>query len=327
MNPSPQTVTGLIDAFRRSKTMFTAIELGVFEATPTTAEAFAKANKTNLRATTLLLDACVSLGLLAKEDGTYSNTPESEVFLKRSSPRTLAGYALYSNRVLWRLWEHLPDAVREGSHRWPQAFHTEGPIFDHFFRTEESKRTFLTGLHGFGMLSSSQAIAAHDLRAVKHFVDLGGGTGHLALAFVDQYPDARATVFDLPQVIPLTREITGGRVQCVAGDFFSDPLPPADCYAVARILHDWSPAKIERLLNKIHAALPANGCLLICEMLINDTRTGPTLAMMQSLNMLTCTEGQERTAAEYEALCKAAGFRRVSAKVTGAPVDAVLAIK
>ncbi|MFN0101964.1 MAG: methyltransferase [Bryobacteraceae bacterium] len=327
MIPKPQIVPDLLEAFRRSKTMFTAVELGVFEATPTTAKAFAEKAKADPRAAALLLDACVNLGLLAKDQDKYANTPESEIYLKRTSPHTLAGYALYSNSILWRLWEYLPDAVREGTHRWPQAFNMQGPIFSHFFQTDDAMRTFLTGLQGFGMLSSPQVVAAHDLGEVNHFVDLGGGTGHLALAFLDKYPNAKATVFDLPQVIPLTREITNGRVTCEAGDFFSDPLPPADCYALARIVHDWSLPKIQKLLAKIHDALPINGCLLICEMLLNENRTGPTRALMQSLSMLTCTEGQERTAAEYEALCKAAGFKTTSAKVTGAPVDAVLAIK
>jgi len=324
---TPTIVPDLLDAFRRSKTMFTAVELGVFEATPLTAASFSALARSDERATELLLDACVSLGLLAKNDGEYTNTPESETYLKRTSPHTLAGYALYSNSVLWRLWDHLPDAVREGSHRWPQAFQMQGPIFSHFFKTDEAMRTFLTGLHGLGMMSSPQAIAAHDLSGVQHFVDLGGGTGHLALAFLDQYPNAKATVFDLPQVIPLTKEITKNRVATVEGDFFHDPLPSADCYAVARILHDWPLPKIQNLLAKIHDALPVNGRLLICEMLINPEKTGPTRSMMQSLNMLTCTDGQERTAAEYDQLCKAAGFKSTAAVITGAPVDAVLAIK
>jgi acetylserotonin N-methyltransferase len=325
MNPS--LVPDLLDGFRRSKTLFTAIDLGVFEATPTTAVAFSALAHADPRATELLLDACVALGLLTKANGLYANTPEAETYCKRTSPHTLAGYALYSHNVLWRLWDHLPDAVREGSHRWPQAFNMQGPIFSHFFKTEETMRTFLSGLHGLGQLSSPQAIAAHDLSEVEHFVDLGGGTGHLALAFQDRYPNARVTVFDLPQVIPLTREFTQGRVDTIAGDFFRDSLPAADCYAVARILHDWSPPKIEKLLAKIHAALPPDGRLLICEMLLNADRTGPTSAMMQSLNMLTCTEGQERTAAEYDTLCKAAGFRSTTAITTGSPVDAILALK
>jgi acetylserotonin N-methyltransferase len=327
MIPEPKIVPDLLDAFRRSKTMLTAVELGVFDATPTTASAFSTLAQSDERATELLLDACVSLGLLIKTDGEYTNSPEAEAYLKRTSPHSLAGYALYSNKILWRLWDHLPDAVREGTHRWQQAFGTQGPIFSHFFKTDEAMRAFLTALHGFGMLSSPQAIGAHDLSEVRHFVDLGGGTGHLALAFLDQYPNAKATVFDLPQVIPLTKEITQNRVATIAGDFFNDPLPPADCYAVARIIHDWSLPKIQSLLTKIHQALPENGRLLICEMLINAARTGPTRSLMQSLNMLTCTEGQERTAAEYDQICKAAGFKSTCAVVTGVPVDAVLAIK
>jgi len=327
MIPAPQIVPDLLEAFRRSQAMFTAVEFGVFEATPITAADFAARIQSDKRATELLLDTCVSLGLLTRTDGVYTNTTESETYLKRTSPHTLAGYALYSRNVLWRLWQHLPDAVREGTHRWPQAFQMRGPIFSHFFKTEESMRTFLTGLHGLGMLSSPQAIAAHDLSAVEHFVDLGGGTGHLALAFLDRYPNARATVFDLPQVIPLTASITQNRVATIAGDFFNDPLPPADCYALARIIHDWSLPKIQTLLAKIHEALPAGGRLLICETLVNEERTGPARSLLQSLSMLTCTEGQERTAAEYDAICKAAGFSRTTAVTTGAPIDAVLAIK
>lgn len=327
MTPKPQIVPDLVEAFRRSKTMFTALELGAFDATPVTAEDLAASAHADPRATALLLDACVSLGLLTCSNGIYCNTTESEVYLKRTSPHTLAGYALYSHNVSWRLWQHLPDAVRQGTHRWPQAFQMQGPIFSHFFQTPESMRTFLTGLHGFGMLSSPQAVAAHDLSDVKHFVDLGGGTGHLSLAFLDHYPNARATVFDLPQVIPLTRELTHNRVHCLEGDFFADELPPADCYALARILHDWSPPKIAVLLRKIYEALPPGGRLLICETLIDESRTGPTHALLQSLNMLACTEGQERTASEYDALCKAAGFSATIAQKTGAPIDAVLAIK
>lgn len=327
MTSEPQIVPALIEGFRRSKAMFAALELGVFDATPITAAAFAERANADARAAGLLLDTCVSLGLLTNTDGTYANTPEAETYLKSSSPQTLAGYALYSSSVSWRLWDHLTDGVREGTHRWPQAFGLQGPLFSHFFRTEAAMRTFLTGLHGFGMLSSPQAIAAHDLSGVEHFVDLGGGTGHLALAFLDHYPEARATVFDLAQVIPLTREITSGRVECVAGDFFTDVLPRADCYAVARILHDWTEAKIEILLRKIYESLPEKGRLLICETLIEEDRSGPSSALLQSLNMLACTEGRERTASEYEALCRAAGFREVFAAVTGTPVDAVLAIK
>ena len=67
--------------------------------------------------------------------------------------------------------------------------------------------------------------------------------------------------------------------------------------------------------------------VLIAEKLLNEDKTGPVSANMQSLNMLVCTEGRERTLAEYRELLTAAGFSDVRGRVTGAPLDAVLATK
>jgi acetylserotonin N-methyltransferase len=54
---------------------------------------------------------------------------------------------------------------------------------------------------------------------------------------------------------------------------------------------------------------------------------GPLPANMQSLNMLICTEGKERSAGEYTRLLRAAGFGEIEARRTGVPLDAILAVK
>jgi acetylserotonin N-methyltransferase len=323
LDPAP--ILDLIEAFRRSKTMFAALEMGVFDGErPAGAEIVR------------LMDACVALGLLEKRGEEYVNTPVADEYLRRSSPRSLAGYVRYSNNALYPLWAHLEDAVRGGTHRWEQNF---GPtpadgLFAHFFKTESTKRDFLMGMHGFGMLSSPKVVAAFDLSRFRRMVDLGGATGHLALAAKDRYPGLQVALFDLPQVIEFAKEQIGYRadfIECIVGDFFKDPLPPADLYAIGRILHDWSEDKIRLLLGRIHAALPdhsdGGGALLIAERLIDEDRRGPVGAHMQSLNMLVCTEGRERTLGEYTALLRDAGFPTVRGAVTGAPLDAVLAEK
>jgi len=324
MNP----VLDLIESFRRSQVMFTAVHLGVFDLLTTGHTAAAVANRlaADLRATELLLDACVNLNLLTKADGRYRNTPDAQRYCTRSSAETLAGYILYSRDVLWHLWANLPDAVREGSHRWSQTFQVDSSadIFRHFFRTPESLQTFQQGMHGFGLLSSPQVVAAFDLTPFSHLCDLGGGTGHLPAAAIARWPHLRASNFDLPAVIDA---YPVPNVQGLPGDFFTDPLPPADLYALGRILHDWSTPKVELLLAKIHAALPPGGGLLIAEALLDDDHTGPRPALLQSLNMLTCTEGRERSFPEYQALLTAAGFTQVTAHRTGAPLDAILARK
>jgi len=123
------------------------------------------------------------------------------------------------------------------------------------------------------------------------------------------------------------RSPAASRVELIAGDFFKEPLPNADLFAAGRILHDWSEDKIRTLLGKIYNRLPKDGGLLIAEKLLADDKNGPTSAHMQSLNMLVCTEGTERSLLEYRALLEEAGFMKVEGRSTGAPLDAVLAVK
>jgi acetylserotonin N-methyltransferase len=304
---TPDNILELIEAFRRSKTMFAAVKLGIFDG----------ARPADHKALPRLLDACVALQLLEKRDGAYVNTPESDKYLRSDSPDSLTGYIHYSNDALYPMWAHLEDAVREGTPRWKQTFGLEGGIFSGFFRSEESKRDFLKGMHGFGRLSSPAVAAAFDLGRFHRLIDLGGASGHLAEAVHERYPQIQTQVFDLPEVARLYPGT-------IAGDFFTDALPQADLYSVGRILHDWSDEKIHRLLARIHAALPEGGGLLIAEKLLEP---GYVAAHMQSLNMLIGTEGRERSTAQYEALLRAAGFSKVESRVTGAYLDALLAIK
>lgn len=334
--PDPTPVLDLMNAFRGSAVLFASVSLGIFDRLaeePLDLARLSRQLQANPDALGRLLDACVGLGLLTRQGETYQNTPVATAYLARTSPRRLTGYITYSDRVLWNLWHHLADAVREGTHRWKQAFGWDGPIFASFFRTEEDKREFVWGMHGYGQISSPEVVAAFDLSEFSHLVDLGGATGHLAMAACRRYPRMRATVFDLPEVLPLAKERIAaepdlqGRIDTVAGDFFVDELPAADLFAVGRILHDWAEDKIRTLLGRIHQTLPTGGALLIAEKLLDEDRAGPRWAQWQSLNMLVCTEGKERTLGEYTDLLRSAGFTTVQGKRTASPLDAVLARK
>ena len=145
-------VLNLIEAFRRSKTMFTAVRLGIFDAlsaAPQTAAALASRLNLDRTALTRLLDGCVALKLLARDGEPYINSGAAERYLTSRSPDTLAGYVTYSDQSLYKLWDHLDDAVREGRNRWSQTFGERASLFDHYFRNEVSTRNFLGGMHGF----------------------------------------------------------------------------------------------------------------------------------------------------------------------------------
>jgi acetylserotonin N-methyltransferase len=332
----PAPLLDLIYAFRRSKVLFVAVSFGIFDrlhgASATAAELAAELHL-DLDALERLLDACTGLDFLSKRDGVYTNLPLADVYLRRESPQTLSGYIRYSETAIYPLWANLAAGIREGKHQWERTFgDTGGSLFDYFFKTEESKRDFLAGMNGYGVLSSPGVVAAFDLGRFRRLVDLGGATGHLPIAACERYPNLRGAVFDLPAVIPVTLEYiakssVADRVEAIPGDFFSGELPDADLFALGRILHDWNLPSIEKLLRKIYEKLPLGGALLVAEMLLVDDKTGPVDAQMQSLNMLMCTEGKERTLPEYAQLLKRAGFASVEGKITGKPLDAILAVK
>jgi len=333
--PNPTVILDLLESFRRSKTMFAAVSLGVFdtlEPGPTSLAGLAATLNLDPGALERLLDACVGLQLIQRAGTLYENTPAASTYLCKQSPARLTGYINYSNAILWKLWANLEDAIREGTNRWQQTFGWDGPIFSNFFRTEEAMREFLMAMHGYGLISSPHVVAAFDLGRFRRLVDLGGATGHLAIAACQRYPGMKAVVFDLPEAGPLAREIVGAspaadRIEVKAGDFFVDALPEGDLYAVGRILHDWTEAKVLSLLNRIFDRLPSGGALLIAEKLIDEDRTGPRWAQMQNLGMLLYTEGKERTLSEYKTLLDQVGFSEVKGVTTPSPLDAVLAIK
>ena len=189
--PDPAPVLDLLEAFRRSQAMFAALELGAFDrlaADPAALPELARDLGADPDALGRLLDACVALGLLRRDGPRYANAPAADAYLTARSPLRLTGYARYSGAVLWQLWAHLAGAVREGTHRWKQAFGWEGPIFDHFFRDDAARREFLMGMHGYGLLNSPRVVAAFDLSRFRRIVDLGGATGHLTIAACERYP-------------------------------------------------------------------------------------------------------------------------------------------
>ena len=52
------------------------------------------------------------------------------------------------------------------------------------------------------------------------------------------------------------------RPQFFPGDFFTDPLPAADVFAMGRVLHDWDLATKRQLITQVFDALPPGSAFL-----------------------------------------------------------------
>ncbi|XP_063069686.1 probable bifunctional dTTP/UTP pyrophosphatase/methyltransferase protein isoform X2 [Engraulis encrasicolus] len=336
----PHRIVDIMDGFKASKALFTACKLNVFdvlsEGTELSAAEVSRRIKASEEGSTRLLDACVSLGLLERrtqeEDGglVYSNTEEASRFLVAGGPLSLHGYVLHCNELVWPLFTHLESAVREGANQYERAFGKKSvDLFqDSVFKKEEVKLRFMNAMHSIAKVTAKDLATAFDLSMFKTACDVGGCTGAMAYEFAQVYPEMSITVLDLPQVITMCSRFQpkepNDRVAFVAGDFFKDPLPKAELYIFARILHDWSLEKVHLLLDKLSKECATGSGVLVCEILLGEERRGPSRAFLQALSM---TEGSQRSASQYTLLLGQHGFIQTQLKHTGNLLDAILFLK
>lgn len=153
-----------------------------------------------------------------------------------------------------------------------------------------------------------------DLSGATCLLDVGGGTGLYAIAFLQRYPKLRAILFDRPAVLKVADEFAreygvAERVKCVAGDMFADEFP-ADCdvHLFSNVLHDWDIPECRRLVAKSGVALPQGGRLLIHDAFLDDDEAGPLYPALFSVALMVLTEGRNYSGANYKTWMAEAGL-------------------
>ncbi|MEE6469056.1 hypothetical protein FKM82_008485 [Ascaphus truei] len=336
----PKQILEYMDGFFISKTMFAACELGVFDVLHESDLALSAATiaarlGTSVDGTDRLLSACVGLKLLKaemkNEEAFYANTDLSSIYLTKSSPRSLYHMTMYYSHSMYKSWQFLPEAIREGKPQYERAFGISSKdIFDGVYRSEDQMKSFMGFMDSIWNICGKDMIAAFDLSVFSTVYDLGGCSGGLAKQFVSVYPESTVTILDMPKVVQTAKKhfITGEeRISFQEGDFFNDPIPEADLFIMARIIHNWPEEKCSQLLNKIYKSCKPGGGLLLVEVILNEDKSGPLTSQLYSLNMLVHAEGKERTPSEYSKLLTASGFKDIQVKATGKIYDAILGRK
>jgi len=308
---TPDEILETVRAFQPACVIVAAADLDVFTALadgPMTAETAAARMDADLRATTILLNALTALELLAKGQDGYSVRPEIAESLSDRSPANILPGVRHLANCLSR-WTQLARVVRSGkpAERIPsirgQAADTEA---------------FIGAMNNF-----TESVAPEIVGRLKHLkfqrlLDIGGASGTWTIAFLRAVPEARATLFDLPDVIELARRrLTAegllDRVTLVAGDYNHDDLPAgADLAWLSAIAHQNSRSENQALYRKIHTALAPGGTLVVRDIVMDRSRTSPPAGAMFAVNMLVATDGGNAyTFDEYRDDLTAAGFTQV----------------
>lgn len=332
---TPESIMQLGLGFWGSKTLLSAIELGLFTElakSPLSAAELTARLKLHSRGARDFFDALVALGMLGREGDLYRNTAATDMFLDSSKLSYLGGMLEMANERLYPFWGSLTEGLRTGL---PQnELKTGGAgLFETIYGNPERLRLFLGAMTGLSM-GASQAIAQKFPWKNYHtVVDVGGAQGGLLVQLCLAHPHLSGINFDLAVVGPVFEEYAAAhglkdRLSFQTGNFFNEPLPVADVITMGHILHDWNLDEKGMLLGKAYQALPEGGALIVFEALIDDERRQNAFGLLMSLNMLIETPGGfDYTGKDCSGWMREAGFRETRVEHLIGPDSMVVGIK
>jgi len=316
--PKPDRIlqTGL--GFWASKTLLSAVEMGVFTELAHGPEEFHRlAGRLGLhpRSARDFLDALVALGFLSRNDGVYANTPETDLFLDKHKSSYIGGILEMANARLYGHWSHLTEGLRTGLPQNESRDDSEGEPFAKLYADPARLKGFLAAMSGVSHGANMAIAAKFPWSRYKTYADAGTAQGDLAVQIALANPHLTGIGFDLPEVEPIFEEYAAAngvseRLRFQAGNFFKEELPRVDVITMGHILHDWNLEEKKMLVAKAFNAVPPGGALVVYESIIDDDRSKNAFGLMMSLNMLIETPGGfDYTGAECTGWMKEAGFR------------------
>lgn len=278
--------------FQPAQLLLTALELGVFDLLgggPRPPRELAGALGLDARATEIAANGLVALGLLRLTPAGYANDEPATRFLVRGSP-DYRGEILRHVHASWEDWAELGQTWRTGRpalHRKTQQLPS----------TAEGVRDFILGMENVTRDLAPLLAERLPLAGCRRALDLGGGPGNYALAFVRRWPELTVVHFDLPPTSAVAREFVAGRegeerVSFVEGDFLSDPVGEGfDFIWLSQVIHMLGEAQVQRLLGRAAAALAPGGRLGVHDQFLEPSKTTPRGAALFGVHMLAVTEG------------------------------------
>jgi SAM-dependent methyltransferase len=310
---NPNTIREFASSFQKSRILLTGFELDIFtnvDESGSSNDQIAATLNLDTHACERLLNALVSLGFLVKKDHLFFNTADSFSFLSKKSSEYLGGL-MHSNH-LWNTWSNLTQVVKSGVSANRSEINERG---------ENWLFPFINAMHDRAKKQAPGQLADIDLSDIKTILDIGGGSGAYSMEFVSKNPSIKATVFDLPNVIPITmkfldKEGYSDKIKTHAGDYTTDTLPSGfDLVFLSAIIHSNSLEVNQNLIKKCFDSLNRNGKVVIQDWIMDDDRTQPLAGAIFAVNMLVGTEaGDCFTENEVLEMLISAGFKNISRK-------------
>ncbi|MCK5835626.1 MAG: methyltransferase domain-containing protein [Desulfobacula sp.] len=251
---------------------------------------------------TMLLNALAALGLLVKEQDTYTNTQEALTFLSRDSKQYI-GFMILHHHYLAQSWVNMDQAIIQGGpiRQSVSKSKEERELSPHQTASaseEKQRESFLMGMFNIGMATAPGLAKSLDLSQCRRLLDLGGGPGTFAIHFCLNNPGLAAEICDLPTTRPFAEKTierfnVSDRVSFTPGDYTREDFcldQKFDTAWLSHILHGEGPDMAEKIIAKAVSALRPGGKIFIHEFILDNTMDTPLFPALFSLNMFLGTK-------------------------------------
>jgi SAM-dependent methyltransferase len=199
-----------------------------------------------------------------KSQGGYRASTFANTYLQKCSKEFRGDYLALMQRQ-WKEWSRLTEVVTSGI-----------PVDSQEPETPEYRRSFTWAMHHRSQEPAQQVAEQVSMKTARSFLDLGGGPGTYALAFLKANPELQATVMDRPAALEVAQALAkqdsvGSRLSLLAGNFINDKIAGTyDIVWYSNVLHIYSPSENLKVFRKIRRALKPGGRLIIQDAFLED---------------------------------------------------------
>jgi 2-polyprenyl-3-methyl-5-hydroxy-6-metoxy-1,4-benzoquinol methylase len=323
---TPKKIEETANLFKQSRVLLTAVELGIFTVLHRkrlSSEEIAKEIGASVKGTDRLLNVLTGMGYLIKRNDKFINHPDITDYLVKGSLNYLGN--LDHTATLWDRWSSLTEAVITGTAVDKRVINERG---------NEWLESFIAAMHHRGSIQAKVVSKIINLSNVKRMLDVGGGSGAFSMGFVNQNKAIKAVLFDLPNVIPLSKKYVENegltdKFSFIAGDYLIDDLgKDYDLIFLSAIIHINSYEENANLIKKCFNALNIGGQIVIMDFIMDEDRINPISGAMFALNMLVSTSnGDTYTKNEVTNWLNDAGFKNIDLIKTSFNSDIIVGNK
>jgi len=261
----------------------------------------------------------VSRGICSELPGDQFALTELGQLLRSDHPDSMRNRAIFNAEVLLPLWGDLLHTVISGDSAARRVFGTS--LYKHLAEHPEIGALFDRTMAAGARYRHGPAVAAYDFSSFGTIVDVGGGNGKLLISLLQQYPEPRGIVFDLPHAAERARqniEAAGLADRCIAigGNAFEGVPEGGNAYILSNFLIDVDDEGSRTVLQHCRKVMADDAKLLLVEWVIptpdepsDSYRLWDTASMdLIMLSIGGSHGGRVRTAEEFQALLESAGF-------------------